>query len=129
MPTHRIVQADHLPAPAGPYSPAVVFERLVFVAGQGARVPATSTLASLDIEAQTEQCLRNVETILVAAGSSLQHVLRCGVFLIDMGEFGRMNRVYERVFAGHKPARTTVQAAALPVDGLRVEIDCIAYVP
>jgi endoribonuclease L-PSP, putative len=127
--THRIVQADHLPAPAGPYSPATVFERLVFVSGQGARVPATSSLASLDIEAQTEQCLRNVETILVAAGSSLQHVLRCGVFLIDMGEFARMNRVYERVFAGHKPARTTVQAVALPVDGLRVEIDCIAYIP
>jgi 2-iminobutanoate/2-iminopropanoate deaminase len=129
MPTHRIVHADHLPAPAGPYSPATVFDRLVFVAGQGARVPATGTLASLDIEEQTEQCLRNVETILVAAGSSLQHVLRCGVFLIDMGEFGRMNRVYERVFAGHKPARTTVQAAALPVQGLRVEIDCIAYIP
>jgi 2-iminobutanoate/2-iminopropanoate deaminase len=129
MPTHRIVQADNLPAPAGPYSPATVFERLVFVAGQGARVPATGTLASLDIEAQTEQCLRNVETILVAAGSSLQHVLRCGVFLIDMGEFSRMNRVYERMFAGHKPARTTVQAAALPAEGLRVEIDCIAYIP
>jgi 2-iminobutanoate/2-iminopropanoate deaminase len=128
MPTHRIVQADNLPAPAGPYSPAVVFDRLVFVSGQGARVPATSTLASLDIETQTEQCLRNVETILVAAGSSLQHVVRCGVFLIDMGEFSRMNRVYERIFAGHKPARTTVQAAALPVDGLRVEIDCIAYI-
>jgi 2-iminobutanoate/2-iminopropanoate deaminase len=129
MTTHRIVQSDNLPAPAGPYSPATVFERLVFVAGQGARVPATGTLASLDIEEQTEQCLRNVEAILVAAGSSLQHVLRCGVFLIDMGEFGRMNAVYERVFDGHKPARTTVQAAALPMPGLRVEIDCIAYVP
>jgi 2-iminobutanoate/2-iminopropanoate deaminase len=56
-------------------------------------------------------------------------VLRCGVFLIDMTEFDRMNRVYERVFAGHKPARTTVQAAALPLADLRVEIDCIAYIP
>ena len=109
--THRIVQADNLPAPAGPYSPAVVFERLVFVAGQGARVPATGSLASLDIEAQTEQCLRNVETILLAAGSSLQHVLRCGVFLIDMSEFGRMNQVYERMFAGHKPARRLVHCS------------------
>ena len=129
MTTHRIVNAGNLPAPAGPYSPATVFERLVFVSGQGARVPATGSLGSLDIEAQTEQTLRNVETILVAAGSSLQHVLRCGVFLIDMSEFARMNAVYERVFAGHKPARTTVQAAALPVEGLRVEIDCIAYIP
>ena len=101
----------------------------MFVAGQGARTPATDALAGPDIESQTEQCLRNVEAILVAAGSSLQHVLRCGVFLIDMSEFDRMNRVYERVFADHKPARTTVQAAALPAEGLRVEIDCIAYIP
>jgi 2-iminobutanoate/2-iminopropanoate deaminase len=128
MPTHRIVTADHLPT-AGPYSPATVFDRLVFVAGQGARAPMGESLARLDIEAQTEQCLRNVEAVLVAAGSSLQHVLRCGVFLIDMGEFSRMNAVYERVFAGHKPARTTVQAAALPAEGLRIEIDCIAYIP
>ena len=129
MSTHRFVHADALAAPAGPYSPAIIFERLVFVSGQGARVPATNALAGPDIESQTEQCLRNVEAILVAAGSSLRHVLRCGVFLIDMSEFERMNRVYERVFAGHKPARTTVQAAALPLADLRVEIDCIAYIP
>src|SRR5688572_23007417 len=112
MSTHRVVHAPDLPTPMGPYSPATVLDRLVFVAGQGARAPETGTLASLDIEAQTEQCLRNVETILVAAGSGLQHVLRCGVFLIDMGEFERMNRVYARLFGDHKPARTTVQLAA-----------------
>lgn len=92
-------------------------------------MPATGTLASLDIGTQTEQCVRNVEAILVAAGSSLQHVLRCGVFLIDMGEFRRMNTVYAHVFGGHEPARTTGQVAALPAAGLRVEIDCIAYIP
>ena len=70
-----------------------------------------------------------MQTILRAAGSDLSYVLRCGVFLLDMKEFARMNAVYERVFAGHRPARTTIQAAALPGDGLRVEIDCIAYVP
>ena len=79
--------------------------------------------------AQTEQCIRNVESILKAAGSSLQHVLRCGVFLIDMQEFQQMNVVYARMFGEHRPARTTIQAAALPLQGLRVEIDCIAYVP
>jgi 2-iminobutanoate/2-iminopropanoate deaminase len=104
------------------------FERLVFVSGQGARDPVTGTMPA-DIEAQTEQCLRNVESILEAAGTGLQHVLRCGVFLIDMNEFSRMNAVYGRVFGDHRPARTTVQAAALPGEGLRVEIDCIAYVP
>ena len=129
MSTHRVVHAPNLPTPMGPYSAATVFESLVFVAGQGARVPATDAMSRPDIESQTEQCLRNVEAILVAAGSSLQHVLRCGVFLIDMGEFERMNGVYARMFGDHKPARTTVQVAALPAEGLRVEIDCIAYIP
>lgn len=113
----------------GPYSPAMGFERLVFVSGQGARNSASGQLAGPDVEAQTEQCLENMRVILAAAGSSLQHVLRCGVFLVDMKDFQRMNAVYARVFGGHCPARTTVQAAALPIEGLRVEIDCIAYVP
>ena len=126
---HRPVHAPNLPKPVGPYSPGMGFERLVFVSGQGATDPATGKLAGPDVEAQTEQCLKNLRTILQAAGSDLPHVLRCGVFLIDMQEFTRMNAVYERVFAGHRPARTTIQAAALPGDGLRVEIDCIAYVP
>ena len=128
MSGHRLVHGSNIPRPAGPYSPGMEFERLVFVAGQGGTDPATGKMPA-DIEAQTEQCLRNVEAILTAAGSSLQHVLRCGVFLIDMGEFQRMNGVYARVFGDHRPARTTIQAAALPLPGLRVEIDCIAYVP
>jgi 2-iminobutanoate/2-iminopropanoate deaminase len=129
MANHRLVHAPNLPKPAGPYSPATVLGQLVFVSGQGATDPATGTLAGSDVETQTEQCLQNVQAILKAAGSDLPHVLRCGVFLIDMTEFPKMNAVYERVFAGHRPARTTVQAAALPGAGLRVEIDCVAYIP
>lgn len=129
MTSHRAVTSEKLPKPVGPYVPAMAFERLVFVSGQGATDPATGRLAGPDIETQTEQVLRNVSTILGAAGSSLQHVLRCGVFIVDMREFQQMNVVYERMFAGHRPARTTVQAAALPVPGLRVEIDAIAYIP
>jgi 2-iminobutanoate/2-iminopropanoate deaminase len=125
----RAVHAPNLPKPVGPYSPGMALGRLIFVSGQGATDPATGRLAGADVESQTEQCLKNVRAILQAAGSDLPHVLRCGVFLIDMAEFPRMNAVYERVFAGHRPARTTIQAAALPGDGLRVEIDCIAYVP
>jgi 2-iminobutanoate/2-iminopropanoate deaminase len=107
----------------------VGFDRLVFVSGQGATDPTTGELAGQDIEAQTEQCLKNVQAILRAAGSDLSHVLRCGVFLLDMSEFSKMNAVYARMFGHHRPARTTIQAAALPGVGLRVEIDCIAYVP
>jgi len=104
------------------------FERLVFVSGQGGVDPLTGAIAA-DVEAQTEQCLKNVQTILTAAGSGLQQVLRCGVFLLDMREFKQMNAVYARMFGDHRPARTTVQVAGLPGDGLRVEIDAVAYIP
>ena len=129
MTRHRIVNAPAAPRPRGPYSPAVAFDQLLFVAGQGATVPDTDRLAGHDIATQTEQTLRNVETILAAGGSSLQHVLRCNVYLVDMKDFAEMNVVYARLFGEHRPARTTVQVSALPVPGLRVEIDCIAYVP
>ena len=126
--THRPVRAANLSAPVGPYSPGMGFERLIFVSGQGGHDSSTGRMAE-DVERQTQQCLTNVQTILEAAGSSLQHVLRCGVFLIDMGEFTTMNAVYARMFGDHRPARTTVQVAALPGDGMRVEIDAIAYLP
>lgn len=126
--SHRPVLAPNLPAPAGPYSPGMGFERLVFVSGQGATDPATGQQAD-DIEGQAAQCLKNVQAILEAAGSSLQHVLRCGVFLTDMREFPKMNAVYARAFGNHRPARTTVQVGALPHEGLRIEIDAIAYMP
>jgi 2-iminobutanoate/2-iminopropanoate deaminase len=82
-----------------------------------------------DVEAQTEQALKNVAAILEAAGSGLSHVLRCGVFLVDIREFPRMNEVYARIFGNHRPARTTVEVSALPGDGMRVEVDAIAVIP
>jgi 2-iminobutanoate/2-iminopropanoate deaminase len=126
---HRPVRAANLPEPVGPYSPGMGFEKLIFVSGQGATDPSTGHIAGDTIERQTEQCLKNVQAILEAGGSSLQHVLRCGVFLTDMSEFKKMNAVYERMFGDHRPARTTVQVSKLPHDGLRVEIDAIAYKP
>ena len=125
----RSVHAANLPAPVGPYSPGLIFDRLVFVSGQGATDPETGRLVADDVQRQTEQCLRNLAAILEAAGSGLPHVIRCGVFLLDIGEFAAMNAVYERMFGTHRPARTTIQAAGLPGKGLRVEIDCIAYIP
>jgi 2-iminobutanoate/2-iminopropanoate deaminase len=128
-PTHRPVVASGLPEPVGPYSPAMAFERLVIVSGQGATDPATGKLAGADVATQTEQVFRNIQAILEAAGTDLAHVLRCGVFLVDMRDFEAMNAVYARVFGDHRPARTTVQVAALPHVGLKVEIDAIAYRP
>ena len=125
---HTPVRASNLPVPVGPYSPGMAYQQLIFVSGQAGVDPKTGTLAA-DIEAQTEQCLKNVQTILEAAGSGLPHVLRCGVFLIDMSEFKKMNGVYARMFGDHRPARTTVQVAGLPGDGLRIEIDAVACIP
>lgn len=126
-PSHEPVVARDLPEPVGPYSPGMIFDRLVMVSGQGATDPATGELAGPDVESQTLQVFRNMEAILTAAGSDLSRVLRCGVFLTDLRDFQAMNAVYERVFGDHRPARTTVQVASLPDRGLRVEIDCIAY--
>jgi 2-iminobutanoate/2-iminopropanoate deaminase len=126
--SHTPVHSPNLPKPVGPYSPGIGFEKLIFVSGQGGTDPATGTIGG-NVEQQTEQCLKNVQTILEAAGSGLQHVLRCGVFLMDMNEFKTMNAVYGRMFGEHRPARTTVQVAGLPGEGLLVEIDAIAYKP
>lgn len=124
----RPVTTDALPKPVGPYSPGMVVGGLVFVSGQAGRDPVTGSLAP-DVETQTEQALRNVEAILRAAGSGLEHVVRCGVFLKDMRQFPLMNGVYARAFGTHRPARTTVEVSGLPGEGLLVEIDAVARIP
>ena len=95
----------------------MVVGNLVFVSGQAGRDPSSGTLAE-DVDAQTEQALRNIATILKAAGSGL-----------DMAEFPKMNAVYARMFGAHRPARTTVEVSGLPGAGLRVEIDAVAVIP
>ena len=119
------VEVPDAPTPVGPYSSAMIVGDLVYVSGQSGRDPVTDRVAE-DIETQTEQVLTNIRTILEAAGTSMALVVRCGVFLTDMREFKRMNAVYERMFEGHKPARTTVAVSELPGPGLKVEIDAIA---
>jgi 2-iminobutanoate/2-iminopropanoate deaminase len=122
------VTSAALPSPVGPYSPGIIAGNLIFVSGQAGRHPGTGALAP-DVEAQTEQALRNIAAILEAAGANLTHVVRCGVFLVDMKEFKQMNAVYARMFGDHRPARTTVEVSGLPGDGLRVEIDAVAVLP
>ncbi len=124
----RPVTSANLPTPVGPYSPGMTFGNLVFVSGQAGRDPSSGALGP-DVTSQTEQVMKNLATILEAAGSSLQHVIRCGVFLVDMKEFPRMNEVYARAFGSHRPARTTVEVSGLPGPGLLVEIDAVAYIP
>jgi 2-iminobutanoate/2-iminopropanoate deaminase len=120
MPKQAIVSPT-LPPPAGPYSPAIQYENLVFVSGQLGRDMSTGKLAE-GIEAQTEHALRNIKTILAACNRSLDDALRVGVYLTDMSQFARMNAVYEKYFSKPYPARTTIGVAALP-GGALVEID------
>ena len=121
----KSVAVPNAPKPVGPYSSAMIVGNLVYVSGQSGRDPITDHVAE-DIETQTEQVLANIRTILEAAGTSMSNVVRCGVFLTDMREFKRMNAVYERMFDGHKPARTTVAVSELPGPVLKVEIDAVA---
>jgi len=113
------------PKAIGPYSPALRAGQLLFLSGQVPIDPATGSLVEGDIAAQTRQVLRNVGTLLAAAGLTHDAVVRTTVFLADMNDFGPMNAAYAEFFQEPYPARSTVQAARLPRDA-RIEIDVIA---
>ncbi len=121
----KVIRSTESPRPRGPYSPAIVADGFVFVAGQGPVNPRTNELELGDIRAETRRTLENIRSILDAAGSSLREVVRVGVFLSDMKDFDAMNEVYREFFSEDPPARTTV-GAQLPK--IKVEIDCIARV-
>jgi 2-iminobutanoate/2-iminopropanoate deaminase len=123
----EIIATQDAPSAIGPYSQAVVHSGLVYTAGQIPIDPQTGELVAGDVAAQTERVLENLSAVLIAAGSSLQKVLRTTVFLRDMEEFAAMNKVYARFFSEHRPARSTVEVVRLPRD-VAVEIDCIAVV-
>jgi 2-iminobutanoate/2-iminopropanoate deaminase len=121
------VSTEQAPKAIGPYSQAIVSDGTVFTAGQIALDPNTGALVGTTTAEQTEQVFKNLEAILESAGSSLALVVKTTVYLLDMADFPAMNEVYAKHFGAHKPARTTIQAAALP-KAARVEIDAIARV-
>ena len=121
----EIISTEKAPAAVGPYSQAVRVKDLIFTAGQLGIVPGSKEFAGTEIESQTRQALQNLEAVLEAGGSSLKHVVKTTVFLADMGEFARMNAVYAEFFPENPPARSAVQAAALPLGG-RVEVEAVA---
>ncbi len=121
---HAIV-TDKAPKPMGPYSQAVLEGGFIFLAGQGPTNPQTGQLELGEVRSETKRTLENIRAILQAAGSSLDHVVKCNVYLRDINDFAAMNEVYETFFSKPYPARTTIQAGALP-RGIAVEIECIA---
>jgi 2-iminobutanoate/2-iminopropanoate deaminase len=121
------ISTDRAPRAIGPYSQAVVYGGLLYSAGQIALDPGSMELVAGDTAAQTEQVFANLKAVLSAAGANLSSVLKTTVYLADMADFQPMNAVYARHVGEHRPARSTVAAAALP-KGARVEIDVIAVV-
>lgn len=121
----RTVSTDKAPKAIGPYSQAIVTGDLIFTAGQIGLDPTTGEIVGGEIKLQTARVLDNLAAVLEAAGSGLDKVLKCTVFLADFAEFAAMNEVYAQRFGDHRPARSTVGTSALP-RGARIEIECIA---
>jgi 2-iminobutanoate/2-iminopropanoate deaminase len=123
----ELVLTDRGPKPIGPYSQAIKVNGLLFVSGQVSIDPKTNEFVPGDIRQQTERTLENLKSIVEAAGSKLNHVVKTTVFLKNIGDFGAMNEVYGRYFVAAPPARSTVEVARLPKEAL-VEMEVIATI-
>jgi 2-iminobutanoate/2-iminopropanoate deaminase len=121
----KAIKTEKAPKPIGPYSQAVTEGDFIFLTGQGCINPVTRKMELGDVRSETKRTFENIRAILEAAGSSLDDVMKCNVYLRDINDFAAMNEVYATFFAAPFPARTTIQAGALP-GGIAVEIECIA---
>jgi 2-iminobutanoate/2-iminopropanoate deaminase len=121
----QVATTTKAPKAIGPYSQAIVANGLVFTSGQIALDPKTNTLIEGSIEEQTRQVLNNLSAVLESVGGNLQKALKTTVFLQDMNDFASMNSVYAEFFPTHKPARSTIQVAKLPLNA-KVEIEMVA---
>ena len=120
----KTIATQNAPQAIGPYSQAIKYGDFLCVSGQIAIDPQTGDIIDGEIEAQTEQVLKNIAAIIEAAGMSLQDVVKCTCFLKDMNDFTKFNAVYENYFGDSLPARETVEVSRLPKDAL-VEISAI----
>ena len=122
----KIIATNKAPAAIGPYSQAIKIDNFLYTSGQISLDAETMEMVTGTIEIETEKVLQNLEAILMKDGLNLTHVIKTTVYLSDLGDFSKMNQVYEKFFADNRPARACVQVAALP-KGAKVEIDAIAY--
>ena len=124
----RLIIPSDGPVPVGPYSPGVAARGFLFVSGQIPLDPKTNRLVTESFEAQVRQSLDNLKSVVAAAGSTLDDVVKVTIFLRDLARFDELNTIYSEYFSASKPARATVQAARLPKD-VEVEIEAIALTP
>ena len=122
-----IIKTDKAPAPIGPYNQAVIANGVLYVSGQIPLDPATGELVSGSILEETEMVMKNLQAILEAANTSFDAVIKCSIFISDMGQFGQINAVYGNYFGEDAPARECVEVSQLP-KGVNVEISCMALV-
>lgn len=122
------ISIEDAPSPKGAYSQVVRAGNFLYVSGQGPIDPATQEFVFSDIRGETRLTLENVERVLKGCGASKKNIVKCGVFLAKAEDFNAMNEAYAAFFEGTAPARTTVQAT-LVEPGMKVEIDCVAYLP
>ncbi|MCB9698249.1 MAG: RidA family protein [Alphaproteobacteria bacterium] len=123
----KTVSTSSAPSAIGPYSQAIVANGFVFSSGQIALDPSSGELVGGGVEAEARQVLKNLRAVLEAAGSGMDRVVKCTVFLVDMADFAAVNAVYAEAFGAHRPARSTVAVAGLP-KGVRVEIEAVGVV-
>lgn len=123
----QLINSEHAPEAVGPYSHGVKVGNLLVCSGQIPLDPETKQIVTGGIREQTDQVFRNIEAVLFSQGLQLQNVVKTTIFLTDLDDFSTVNGIYAQAFAGHKPARSTVQVAALPL-GARIEIECIAEI-
>lgn len=121
----KIIQTSNAPKAIGPYSQAVQFENLIFCSGQLPLHPESMEIVGRTAGEQTQQVLENLKAVLLSAGSTLEKVLKCTVFVKDLNDFSSINEVYGTYFSENPPARATVEVSRLPKDVL-VEIECVA---
>lgn len=121
----QIISSPNAPAAIGPYSQAIRTGNLLFCSGQIPINPVSGKIEAADVEGQARQVLKNIEALLSGAGLGVHNVVKATMFLQDMADFPKVNPIYEAGFDGHKPARSTIQVAKLPLGAL-VEIEVIA---
>lgn len=121
-----VITAPNAPAAIGPYSHAIAAGNFLFTSGQIALDPATGKLAGDTIEVQTEQVLKNLESVLAANGMTFANVIKTTVFLTDLADFATVNAIYATCFADEPPARSCIQVAGLP-GGSKIEIELVAH--
>ena len=121
----KALQIPNAPAPIGPYSQAILANGMLFISGQCPINPKTGLLEMETIESATHLVMSNIEKLLHAAEMDFTHIVKCSIFLKDLGDFQKVNAVYATYFDSVPPARETVEVASLPLDA-SIEISCIA---